>query len=293
MPSCLELIEQIQKNVGVPWQSQRPDGYSDGILIGDPETAVTGIATTCTPSLDVLRLAAAKGMNVIVCREAPTYSQGERSPAYWREGPAPAKEALDKDPVWQAKQEFIASHNLTLLRFFDNWDARETDGQLKGLAEALNWDRYHSPLRRAKTPYVPEDCYFNLPAMSLTNLAASIKKSLRLRAVRVIGNPAAPVRKVALAHGLVLIPQIEKILREPDVDVIVAGDTVEWEGAPYMQDLVTAKMAKGMILIGNEASEEPGSGEVASWLKTFIHGIPIEWTPAGEPFWTLDGGARS
>lgn len=293
MPSCLELIEQIQKNVGVPWQSQRPDGYSDNILIGNQDTPVSGVATTCTPSLDVLRRASAKGMNLIVCREAPNYSQGERSPAYWREGPAPSKEALEKDPVWQAKQKFIADNNLVLFRFLDNWDARETDGQLQGLARALGWDRYHVALHPQGPRYAPEDCYFELPTSSLAELSGNIKRKLQLRCVRVIGNPSARVRKIALTHGLLLIPQLEKIMREPGVDVIVAGDTVDWEGAPYAQDLVTAKMAKGMILIGNEASEEPGSAEVASWLKTFIRGVPIEWVPAGEPFWSLGQEARS
>jgi hypothetical protein len=40
-----------------------------------------------------------------------------------------------------------------------------------------------------------------------------------------------------------------------------------------------------MVILGQEVSDEPGSGEVASWLKTFIPEVPIEWIPAGEPFW--------
>ena len=292
MSSCLELLQEMQVHVGVPWQSQRPDGYSDGILIGSPDTVVTGIATTCTPSLQVLRNAVAKGLNTIVCREAPDYSRGERSPAYWREGPAPAKEALDNDPVWQSKRDFISNNHLVIIRFLDNWDARQVHWQLRGLARALDWDRYHLPQQAGTLPYAPEDCYFNLPSLSLLALAETIKKSLMIQGVRVIGDPAAQVRKAALAPGLLLIPQLEKILREPGVDVVVAGDTVEWEGAPYAQDLVSERMIKGMVLIGNEASEEPGSQEVASWLKTFVHGIPIESMPTGEPFWPLPGGGQ-
>jgi hypothetical protein len=44
---------------------------------------------------------------------------------------------------------------------------------------------------------------------------------------------------------------------------------------------------KGLVLVGNEASEEPGSGEVAVWLRSFVNEVPIEWFPAREPFWTL------
>ena len=50
---------------------------------------------------------------------------------------------------------------------------------------------------------------------------------------------------------------------------------------------MTAGRAKGLVLLGDEASEEPGSGEMAEWLKGFVTEVPIEWMPAGEPFWAL------
>jgi putative NIF3 family GTP cyclohydrolase 1 type 2 len=105
--------------------------------------------------------------------------------------------------------------------------------------------------------------------------------------VRVIGKPEAKVSKVALTHGLLLVADAERILREPDLDVVITGDVVEWEAGPYFQDLVTAGRAKGLVLLGGEASEEPGSGEMAEWLKGFVTEVPIEWMPTGEPFWTL------
>jgi hypothetical protein len=50
---------------------------------------------------------------------------------------------------------------------------------------------------------------------------------------------------------------------------------------------VTAGKAKGLILLGDEASEDPGSGEVAAWLEGFVTELPIEWIPAGAPFWVI------
>jgi putative NIF3 family GTP cyclohydrolase 1 type 2 len=287
MLSSQDMLERIQKNLGVPWQSQRIDGFSDGILFGSADTTVTGIATTFTPTLDVLRKAVAAGKNTIVCREAPFYSRGERCPNAYREGTVPGKDLTDKDAVCQAKRDFISDHSLTIVRFSDNWDARESDGQLLALARALSWtDRRAGQVVGAARPN-SRDAYYDLPPASLNEQALVIQKSLKLRSVRVIGNPKAQVQKVALTHGLLLVDQIERILEEPRVDVIVAGDTVEWEGAPYFQDLVSAGLAKGIIFIGDEASEEPGSGEVATWLSSFIHEVPVEWIPAGEPFWTL------
>jgi putative NIF3 family GTP cyclohydrolase 1 type 2 len=286
MITSQQLIERIQKNVGVPWQSQRSDGFSDGILFGSADTTLTGIVTTFTPTLDVLRKTASLGKNVIICREAPSYSRGERAPLFWRNGPAPSKELLDNDPVWRVKQEFISQNNLVIIRFFENWDARRTDGQLRGLSRALGWDSFHLA-GGGEDSYASRHVYFRPPKSSLNTLAQSIKKKLNVHGVRIIGNPESTISKVALSHGLLLVADAERILRERDTDVVVAGDAVEWEAGPYFQDLVTAGKAKGLILLGDEASEEPGSGEMAEWLKGFVTEVPIEWIRAGEPFWTL------
>ena len=264
MITSQQLIEQIQKNVGVPWQSQRSDGFSDGILFGSSETTISGIVTTFTPTLDVLRKA-----------------------QYLTTRTKDAKELLDNDPVWRAKQEFISKNNLVIIRLFDNWDARQKDGQLRGLSRALGWDTFHLARGTGEDTYDPRNVYFRLPTTSLNSFAEGIKKKLNVHGVRVIGKPDSSASKVALTHGLLLVADAERILREPDVDVIVTGDAVEWEAAPYFQDMVAAGKAKGLILLGDEASEEPGSGEMAEWLKGFVTEVPIEWIPAGEPFWVL------
>jgi putative NIF3 family GTP cyclohydrolase 1 type 2 len=283
-----DLIDRIQKNVGVPWQSQRSDGFSDGILLGSSQTKVTGIVTTFTPTLEVLRRAVSSGKNIIICREAPFYSRGERAPLFWRNGPEPPKELIDTDAVCRAKQEFISQNQLVIIRFFDNWDARKSDGQLRGLARALDWEPFHVLVPNSVDEYEPRNVYFQLQETSLNRLAQNVKERLKIQGVRVIGSPTSSVRKVALTHGLLLVSDAERILRETSVDLVIAGDAVEWEAVPYFQDLVTAGKAKGLILIGQQASEEPGSGEVATWLKGFVNEVPIEWIAAGEPFWTTN-----
>jgi putative NIF3 family GTP cyclohydrolase 1 type 2 len=282
-----ELMDRIQKNVGVPWQSQRSDGFSDGVLLGGEDTKVTGIVTTFTPTLEVLRRAVASGKNTIICREAPFYSRGERAPLFWRNSPVPPKEMTDNDPVCRAKREFISQNNVVIIRLVENWDARKTDSQLRGLARTLGWERFHAMTNKDVDEYHPFNVYFHLPESSLKELALSLTQKLKIRAVRVIGSPESIVRKAALTHGLLLVADVERIRRESTVDVVIAGDAVEWEAAPYFQDLVAASKAKGLILLGQEASEEPGCGEMAAWLKGFISEVPIEWIPAGEPFWTL------
>jgi hypothetical protein len=59
----------------------------------------------------------------------------------------------------------------------------------------------------------------------------------------------------------------------------------EWEGVEYAFDAMTAGLSKGMIVIGHWVSEDPAMQLCADWLKTFISEVPVEWIPAGNPFW--------
>ena len=63
-------MDRIKAQVGVPWREQTVDT----IKAGDPETPVTGIATTVMATYDVLERAAASGHNLIITHEPTFYS---------------------------------------------------------------------------------------------------------------------------------------------------------------------------------------------------------------------------
>src|SRR5438105_5029648 len=69
-PTARNIIERIQKNVGVPWRSETVDTFK----AGDPETRITGIAVTMMATLDVLERAAASGKNLIITHEPTFYN---------------------------------------------------------------------------------------------------------------------------------------------------------------------------------------------------------------------------
>jgi putative NIF3 family GTP cyclohydrolase 1 type 2 len=284
--TVLDLLDQIQTHLGVPWQSQRAGGYSDGVLAGDPYAQVTGILTCYTPTVDVLRHAISSGHNTVICRESPFYSRGEKQPIAYRSGAMPAKELLDNDPVYQAKLALINTNSLVILRFVDNWDARKTDGQLEGLVKAINWDHYHLAVKGDAHYYRPGNNFFKIPPMTIDTLTRKMGALLNAKTVRVIGREDSVVQKAAILHGFVLVPDLQAAFAQPGVDLVIAGEPVEWEGAEYVQDMIAAKMAKGAIFLGSEVSEEPGSGEVAAWLKTFVQS-PVQWFPSGAPFTTV------
>jgi len=49
-PTAREVVPAIQKNVGVPWNSETIDTFK----AGNPDTTVTGIAVTMMATLDLL-----------------------------------------------------------------------------------------------------------------------------------------------------------------------------------------------------------------------------------------------
>lgn len=274
-----QVVDRITKNLDAPWK----ESITDVFLDGKPDAPVAGIATTFTPSFDVLRRAVEGHKNLIVCRE-PAYYIEPRPPSSSNSGQPASDSAAAKDQTTALKKEFVARNNLVLWRLYENWNSRKVDGQLKGLARALGWEKYHRS-RAKDEPYQRGDLFFEIPEISLLSLARSIQTGMKDQGIRVVGDRQTRVKKVAVTHGFFRVPDLQQVLREPGVDAILIGEPVEWEASPYFEDIVAAGQKKGMIILGHQVSEEPGSGEVASWLRTFINEIPIEWIPSSEPFW--------
>ena len=144
------------------------------------------------------------------------------------------------------------------------------------MTTALAWEEYRSPERPR---------LFSLPPTTLEALAQNIQGRLSARAMRVIGEPQMPVRRVVLLPGFNNFPGIKQALDSADVDVVAIGETREWEGIEYARDCITAGKKKGLIVIGHVPSEERGMEECARWLKTFVTEVPIQYLPGGDPFW--------
>src|SRR5580692_10249411 len=76
-----QVIERIQAHVGLPWRSETVDTFK----AGDPETRVTGIATTMMATYDVLVRSAAAGKNLIITHEPTFYSHLDHTDAFEKE----------------------------------------------------------------------------------------------------------------------------------------------------------------------------------------------------------------
>jgi putative NIF3 family GTP cyclohydrolase 1 type 2 len=254
-----EIVDRIKRAVGVEWKSTTVDTFK----AGDPATVVTGIATTSLASIDVLRRVVKAGANMVVTCGPTFYSR--------EDGATPSS----PDPVFTAKNAFIERHHLVVWRFNDHWRLRTPDPFAQGLIDALGWARFRlsDDPRRVR-----------VPALTLEALVADVKAALKARGgVRVIGRPQARVRTIGVLPGNVPIQAALTLF--PQVDVIVAGEVREWEGAEYARDTVTSGLDKGLILVGRTLSEDTSMRVCAEWLKTIVSGLPCRWMPVGDPYW--------
>jgi putative NIF3 family GTP cyclohydrolase 1 type 2 len=107
-----------------------------------------------------------------------------------------------------------------------------------------------------------------------------------------VGDPKLPVKRVLASWGNVSqMPGIPFFAR-PDVDVLVVGETHEWELVEYAQDTIASGKKKALIVLGHVVSEQAGMKYCAEWLKEFIKEVPIEFIAAEEPFWRPDKPLR-
>lgn len=260
--SARQVIARIRQHVGVPWQT----GTVDTFKAGNPDAPVTGIAVTMMATFDVLQGAAAAGDNLIITHEPSFFDHRDKAEQL------PQK---DKDPVLTAKRRFIAQHGLVIWRFHDHWHARIPDGIEAGMVHALGWEKFQD----AHNQFL-----FDIPETSLEELASNIRRRLEIHVVRVVGDPALRITRLALSPSASGLAEHARALEM--TETLVIGEAAEWETVEYVADAVSEGKQKSLIILGHIPSEQAGMEECTRWLKSFVTEVPIEFIPAREPFWS-------
>ncbi len=260
-PTAGAIIQQIQEQLTCDWDTKTVDTYKGG----SAEMEVTGIATTFLATLEVLKQAKAQGLNLIITHEPTFYNHLDET------------EQFGDDKVIAAKQQYIKDNQLIVWRFHDHWHRTEPDGIYRGVVKKLGWEPYETSRR----PYL-----YTLPKMTLSQLVSELKERFPVSTIRVVGDPEMTFTNASLVLGSPgYLRQIERLQRD-DVEVMIGGETHEWETVEYVRDAVNMGKKKALVLIGHANSEEAGMDYCADWLKTFIQDVPVMFIPAGDPFWS-------
>jgi putative NIF3 family GTP cyclohydrolase 1 type 2 len=261
-PTARQIIQRIQSKAGVAPPADTVDTFKSG----NPDAPVTGIAVTMMATLDVLERAVAAGDNLVITHEPTFYNHLDKPQGL-----------SEQDAVWKEKRAFIEKHGLVIWRFHDIWHLRSPDGIEQGMIRALGWQRYQNLLN---------DHLFVIPATTLENLASDLAKKLDAGPIRVVGDPKLKVTKVALSPGSAGFVRETHALQSEEVEVLIAGETREWETVEYVADAVTEGKHKALILLNHIPSEQPGMDECARWIRQFITEVPVHFLAAEQPFWT-------
>ena len=264
-----EVIDRIKKQVGVPWR----DKTVDNLLTGSPDTPVRGIATTMMATLDVVERCAAQGKNMIITHETPFYLHQDIT------------DDIKDDAVLQYKLAFCRKNNIAIFHFHDHWHARHPDGIAQGMIDQLGWQKH------VTDPDNPKKLAFD--SVPLAILAQEMQSRLNARTMRVLGDPSLQVKRVQTSWGYCGREGGIKIFSQPDVDVLICGETREWELVEYCQDSIKSGNKKALIVVGHVLSEQGGMILCRDWMKPFIPEVPIEFVAAVEPFWNPGNPAKS
>lgn len=254
-----EVIDTIVQAIpGAP-----REGSVDTVKSGDPSRPVTGITTTFLATCAVIQRSIELGANLIITHEPTYYNHLDK--VDWLQG----------DPVYEAKRRLLEENGIVVWRFHDYWHMHQPDGILTGVLEELGWTDRMDP--RAK-----HLCH--IPPTTLAELVAFLKERLHVDTARVTGDPAMACQRVSLLLGATGgRAQIEVLGRE-DVDVVVCGESSEWETCEYVRDAACAGQRKALIILGHANSEEPGMKWLVDWLRVRFPELPITHVPAGDPF---------
>jgi len=255
------IIDRIKAHIGVPWMSQTVDG----IIAGDPNTPVTGVATTMMATYAVLKRAAAQGLNLVITHE----------PTFWSHQEDVSK--VQNDPLYREKLAFIKDHKLVSFHFHDHWHAlKPRDGIAEGMMRRIGWSNYvnkDDPQR------------FTIPATTVGDLTRLLRDKLKASTIRTIGNPDMPVRNVMTGWGYAGgLPPAQ--FADSDIDVVIIGETWEWVGQEYAADLVASGRNKALIMVGHINSEQWGMDYCAEWLGGFVKEVPVKFLEMPEPYWS-------
>lgn len=257
-----DIAARIKSQVTCDWQDRTVDTFK----AGDPDTVVTGVATTFMATHDVLQRARQAGCNLIITHEPTFYQHLEDT------------SALGPDAIVKAKRAFIEEQGLVVWRFHDHIHRTDPDGILTGMIESFGW----KPLRTSQ-----EKPFFALTApTSVRDFAAGLKAKAEQSVIRVVGDPDMKFTRFAFAMGAPGSVAQMKMLQRDDVEVLVAGETREWETVEYARDAMQMGEKKALVILGHCISEEAGMKYCAEWLREFVTEVPVQFMPAGDPFWT-------
>lgn len=266
MMTVAELLEIIDR---IAPFSLAEDWDNVGLMLGSPESRVTGLVFSLEPDQAAIETAVRTGADCLVCHHPLIFKPVSR---------------LDlASPVGQSVELAIRA-GLNILAAHTNWDAAP-GGVSDVLAERLDLTDL-TPLLPAPEPAGAGlgrvgDLAENI---ALDQLADRLKAALGLESVRVTGPTGRPVGRVAVCGGSG--GGLVSAAVAAGAEALVTGEL------GYHDALDAQALGLGVIAAGHYATEWPAMAVLADRIITELKNRgaspPVELSPGhGEPFRTV------
>lgn len=230
----------------------------DTLKSGSKDQVVKGIVTTMFATITVIRKAIELKANFIIVHEPTFYNHADETK--W----------LENDPVYQFKRKLLDEHEIAVWRNHDYVHSLAIDGVQAGVVKELDWEKYYK-----------QNSVLNLPETTLGDLISHIKTKMNVPALRYVGDLSQKASKVLLLPGAIGGRRQIDLLMQEKPDVLICGESPEWETPEYVRNANEMGKKLGLIVIGHSASEEGGSEFMAEWIRENLSDVHVFHVSSG------------
>lgn len=273
----MKIREILDKLIAIHAPLDRPEHTCDTVKCGDTERECTGVGITCYVSMDVIRQAKERGINLLITHECTFYNHEDST------------EALVNDPVYQEKTAALADAGIVVWRYHDYAHGpggpgaavhTQTDYIYYGIARELGWESY---VRGEETKPV----WFEIPKTTVPALARELMEKLDLTGLRIVGDENAEVSTVFLCEHVFGDRREggDLLAKAAQADVMIPLEIVDWSLSEYVRDAAQQGRGKAILEMGHFNLEELGMKHMTRWLPEVVGAeIPVEYLKSGDAF---------
>ncbi|MCR8630203.1 Nif3-like dinuclear metal center hexameric protein [Paenibacillus radicis (ex Xue et al. 2023)] len=231
----------------------------DTLKSGRLNAEVRKVAVVFMTTYAAIKQAVDSGVDLIITHE-PTY-YNHKDEVEWLAG----------DPVYERKRMLIEESGISIFRLHDYVHKYKPDGILIGMLKKLEWEAYADP-ERLNLLTVPHD-----EQHTVRTIVTHLKEKLNIDSMLVAGDPEMSVRCFGLMPGASGGRSHIKYFENGNIDLLIVGETNEWETNEYVRDAMDMGLQKALIITGHQNSEEAGMLTVVEMVREAFPELQVDF----------------
>lgn len=231
----------------------------DTLKSGRLNAEVRKVAVVFMATYAVIKQAVESGVDLIITHE-PTY-YNHMDEVEWLEG----------DQVYERKRKLIEESGISIFRLHDYVHKYKPDGILVGMLKKLEWEAYASPEKMSLLAFPNDEQH------TVRTIVTHLKNKLDIDSMLVAGDPEMPVRRFGLMPGASGGRSHIKYFESRNIDLLIVGETNEWETNEYVRDATDMGLSKALIITGHQNSEEAGMLTVVEMVREAFPDLQVDF----------------